>query len=60
MDQVQKFATDQNVTRFVSALQTEADPARRKSLQAMLLECGATRVRTLGSDDEFIVIADAA
>ena len=29
-------------------------------LEAMLLECGATRVRKLGTDDEFIAIADAA
>jgi hypothetical protein len=38
MDHQQKFASDQNVTRFVSALQTEADPMRRNSLRSLLLE----------------------
>jgi len=38
MDQQQKFASDQNVARFVGALQTEIDPTRRTSLRSLLLE----------------------
>jgi len=54
MDHQQKFASDQNVIRFVSALQTEPDLARRTSLRSLLLE----EENRLGSNLEQLDKAD--